>query len=259
MKARILYRKCPLCGSKNISKSITGNCSEHPLYDPQIPPNIQWMDCDLCHHQFTEGYFTDKALTIIFSKTHANQKVGHDIEQQRYISARIIEKVLQYESSGVWLDVGFGNGSLLFTAQEYGFESIGVDLRDENVELMKKSGFQAHCDFVQNIEFEKMISVVSLMDVLEHVPYPKEVLESLNSKMTTNGCLLISMPNSENMVWKLMTEQNKNPYFGELEHYHNFSRTRLYDLLQECGFEPVRYGISQRYRACMEVIALKQK
>jgi hypothetical protein len=27
--------------------------------------------------------------------------------------------------------------------------------------------------------------------------------------------------------------------------------------LQETGFEPVKYGVSERYRACMEVIARK--
>jgi hypothetical protein len=46
-----------------------------------------------------------------------------------------------------------------------------------------------------------------------------------------------------------------NPYWGEIEHYHNFGRRRLYALLEEHGFEPARYGVSFRYRACMEVIA----
>jgi hypothetical protein len=30
-------------------------------------------------------------------------------------------------------------------------------------------------------------------------------------------------------------------------------------LLREIGFEPLRYGISERYRACMEVIARKRR
>ena len=59
--------------------------------------------------------------------------VGYQIEEQRYISARIIEKVLPFKSDGIWLDVGFGNGSLLFTADEFGFEPIGVDLRKDGV------------------------------------------------------------------------------------------------------------------------------
>lgn len=258
MEMRILYECCPLCDSEFISKSLVGNCSKHLLYRPEIPSEMQWMDCSECKHQFINGYFTDEALSLIFQKTQEKQKVGYEIEKQRYISARMIEKVIPYVSSGSWLDVGFGNGSLIFTAEEYGFETIGVDLRLENVNAMKRLGFNAYCELVQNIEFEKPLSVVSMMDVLEHIPYPKEVLLSLHAKMVSGACLLVSMPNSENIIWKQMVAQNQSPYLGEIEHYHNFSRTRLYSLFDECGFEAVRYGISERYRACMEVLAVRK-
>jgi len=255
---RINYECCPLCNSRHLANSVVGDCSKHPLYDAAISPKMQWIDCSECRHQFIDGYFTNDALDIIFSKTHENQIVGYQIEQQRKVSAAMVEKVLPYKSTGTWLDVGFGNGSLLFTAQEFGFESIGVDLRKDSVNAMKLLGFEAHCQLVENIEFSKQISVVSMMDVLEHIPYPKDVLIQINSKMKEDGCLLISMPNTENIIWKLMTEQNQNPYLGELEHYHNFSRTRLVSLLSECGFDVVRYGISERYRVCMEIVAIKR-
>ncbi|MBF9060894.1 methyltransferase domain-containing protein [Rhodobacterales bacterium HKCCSP123] len=219
---------------------------------------MQWMDCRQCQHQFTDGYFTDDMLSIVFRSVNENQKVGYNIERQRHVSSRMIEKIIPFKSSGVWLDIGFGNGSLLFTAEEYGFEGIGIDLRPENVEAMKRLGLQAHCDLVQNISFKKKISVVSMMDVLEHMPYPKEVLEFLHPAMEEDAYLLLSMPNSENILWRLMTHQNKNPYYGELEHYHNFGRSRLYSLLGECGYEAVRYGVSERYRVCMEVVAKKR-
>ena len=159
--------------------------------------------------------------------------------------------------TGVWLDVGFGNGSLLFTAEEYGYEPIGVDLRKENVNILQGVGIQAYCNLVQDIEFAKPISVVSMMDVLEHIPFPKDVLISLHSKMGEDGCLLISMPNSETMIWRHLTAQNTNPFFGSIEHCHNFSKTRLESLLNECGFSIKRYGISERYLSCMEVVAQK--
>lgn len=65
------------------------------------------------------------------------------------------------------------------------------------------------------------------------------------------------MPNIESALWRALTSQNINPDWGEVEHCHNFGRTVLYKLLKDSGFEPIRFGISQRYRACMEVIARK--
>lgn len=61
----------------------------------------------------------------------------------------------------------------------------------------------------------------------------------------------------ESMVWQAKDRQRANPYWAEIEHYHNFGRRRLYALLSEMGFEPVRDGISERYRAGMEVITRK--
>ena len=255
VEARILYENCPLCNSDKIIKSVIGDCSKQRLYNPIIPTKMQWMDCEDCHHQFINGHFTDEALEVIFSQQPEEQVVGFEVEKQRPVSARIIEKIIPFKSNGIWMDVGFGNGSLLFTADEYGFEPIGVDLRKDGVLRLQNLGIQAHCELVQNIEFEKSISIVSMMDVLEHIPFPKDVLISLHSKMDEDGCLLISCPNSESWIWKFMASQNVNPYFNTIEHYHNFSKTRLVSLLNECGFNIKKYGISERYRSGMEIIA----
>ncbi len=142
---------------------------------------MQWVDCNQCGHQFVDGYFSEEALLLIFSKTNENQKIGYQIEKQRAISSKIIEKVLPYQFEGNWLDIGFGNGSLLFTAQEYGFNPVGIDLRKENSELMKKIGIEAYCEPVENINFKSNFSVISMMDVLEHIPYPRLTLKKLNT------------------------------------------------------------------------------
>lgn len=218
---------------------------------------MRWKQCVQCGHVFTEGYFTEAACNVIFSKTNEHQQVGFDMERQRIISSRIIEKVLPYVNGGNWLDIGFGNGSLLFTAQEYGFTPIGADLRPDNVSAMKALGIQAHLQDVAGLVLAQRCAVISMADVLEHMPYPREVLKAVSSLLEANGVLFISMPNMESMVWRASEKNKTNPYWGELEHYHNFSRSRLYALLLETGFEPLRYGISERYRLCMEVIARK--
>jgi predicted O-linked N-acetylglucosamine transferase (SPINDLY family) len=63
------------------------------------------------------------------------------------------------------------------------------------------------------------------------------------------------MPSYGSPVWRLLDKEKRNPYWGEMEHYHNFSRQRLYDLLEETGFSPLNYSISDRYRVGMEIVA----
>lgn len=216
-----------------------------------------WMTCSACNHVFTEGYFTQEALTLIFSDVQDKQKLGYELEEQRRVSARMIEKVLNFVQEGPWLDVGFGNGSLLFTAQEYGFTPVGLDLRDANVGAMKGIGVEAYCAEIHALEQPGRFSVISMADVLEHMAYPVQGLEAAHRLLGRDGILLLSMPNSETIIWRVWEGLNSNPFWSEIEHYHNFSKTRLWSLLREHGFEPIRYGISERYGSCMEILAKK--
>lgn len=257
MNERVLFHHCPLCDCSTLNDSISGDCSKHPLHNDSISAVMRWKQCTNCAHVFTEGYFTDEACKLIFSQTNANQQVGYEVEQQRYVSSRMIEKVLPYVAQGHWLDVGFGDGSLLFTAQEYGFEPVGIDLRKNNVNTMSALGIQSYCEHLSKLSLDFKCSVISMADVLEHMPYPKEGLRAAHNLLADKGVLFISLPNMESIVWTALDQNNANPYWGEIEHYHNFSRSRLFKLLRETGFEPVKYGISERYRVCMEVIAIK--
>jgi protein O-GlcNAc transferase len=257
-EARTYYGACPLCEAKEIPTVKEADCTQHPIYHPSLPPTMVWCRCASCGHVFTQGYFTPEAASVVFSKTVPHQTVGHDIEAQRIVSARMVERVARHMPSGDWLDIGFGNGSLLFTAQEWGFTPVGVDLRQDNVTSLTKLGYEAHCAQLEKLDYEGRFSVISMADVLEHIPYPKPALQAVNRLMTPGGVLFVSMPNLASMIWRAMDGVNVNPYWGEIEHYHNFTRQRLYALLEEHGFRPLEYGISERYRACMEVIAAKQ-
>jgi SAM-dependent methyltransferase len=261
-KPRILFDACPLCNSQNTQTLRNADCSRHPLYNPVISPTIAWVRCVDCEHVFTDGYFTPEVTDIIFGRTNDAQRPGANFEQQRSVSAGIVQKVARHINGGAiggpWLDVGFGAGSLLFTAEEWGFAPVGLDLRASSVDAMRRLGIEVHCTDIAAFNYSQAFSVVSMADVLEHMPFPKHGLVAASRLMKRDGVLFVSMPNYNCAAWRLADSAAVNPYWGELEHYHNFSRARLYRLLDEMGFEPVHYGISERYRLCMEVIATKR-
>ncbi|MBF0461939.1 MAG: class I SAM-dependent methyltransferase [Magnetococcales bacterium] len=257
MSARIAYETCPLCASNDIYSILQADCSKHQLYNPVIPPVINWVGCAVCDHVFTDGYFTPEAQTILFSKTEPDQVVGHDLENQRHISARIIEKVARQIDQGDWLDVGFGNGSLLFTAHEWGYTPVGIDLREDNVRILRSLGFEAHSIPIETFDHPDRFSVISMADVLEHMPFPCRGLQAAQRLLHANGVLFLSMPNMGSLAWQLLDHKKTNPYWGAIEHFHNFSRERLYALLKTHGFTPIHYDVSKRYRVCMEIVAVK--
>jgi 2-polyprenyl-3-methyl-5-hydroxy-6-metoxy-1,4-benzoquinol methylase len=271
---RVLYDACPLCGCEAITDLAAYDCSSHPLYKPQLPREMRWCECYECKHVFTDGYFGPEALEALFSSTHDYQQPGHEPEKGRMVWASIVERVTALregrllapgagtvaawavgQSLGRWLDVGFGNGALLCDAQEWGYEPLGIDLRRTSVEKLAALGVPARCVALEALDEPGAFSVISLADVLEHMPFPKRALEHARKLLDVDGLLFVAMPNMDMVSWRELDRARRNPFWIEIEHYHNFSRRRLHALLAEVGLSPVWYGVSHRYRCAMEVIA----
>jgi len=259
---RIKYTACPLCQSAAIRAFVKAELTGHRIWHPPLEPHMIWMTCDDCEHVFAEGYFTDEALNVVFEATNEEQIVGLDLERQRFVSAKMVERVIDViglADSRLWLDVGFGSGSLLMTAREFGFEAFGVDLRKKNVEDLASFGIPGHHGSIEStrhaVRFGSRPTVISLADVVEHEPFPLDALRSARTLIADTGVLLISMPNASAPLWGHLNTMNGNPYWAEIEHYHNFTRESLYSVLQRTGFTPIRYSVSERYRCCMEVLA----
>ena len=83
----------------------------------------------------------------------------------------------------------------------------------------------------------------------------REALIDARRLLRPVGALVISCPAYASPAWEEADRLGLNPYWGEIEHFHNFSRERLYSLIREVGLTPRRYAVSERYRFGMEVIA----
>jgi protein O-GlcNAc transferase len=256
---RIPYGACPLCEGEDAEEVGVASCASHPLYRAELPGTMRWIRCDGCGHVFVDAYLGDAGQAVLFQDAHPTQLPGQGTVQGRSVAAKIVEDVSHARGrwEGRWLEVGFGNGALLTTAAEFGYEVVGLDLRAESVRRMRALGFDARCADVMECDEVGRFDVVSMADVLEHMAFPKRALVHAKALLRPGGALFVSMPNMDSFAWQELEREKRNPYWGELEHFHNFGRARLYALLRETGFLPCRYAISQRYVACMEVVALR--
>lgn len=257
MPGRILFGSCPLCGCTEMVLVREAPCDWHSLYRDGLGRTMRWMNCLACGHVFVDGYFNPAALDLLFQGTHHDQRPGADVEGQRQVWARTVERVTDRlpRPPADWLDVGTGNGSLMFTAAEWGYRAVGLDLRPETVAALREWGYDCHLEDLLDHQPERPYQVLSMCDVLEHIPYPKAALRHARRLITDDGILVVSLPSYDSPAWRLIDREGRNPYWGELEHYHNFSRERLIALLAETGFGFVQYAVSPRWRVTMEVLA----
>ncbi|MGB6687922.1 MAG: class I SAM-dependent methyltransferase [Terracidiphilus sp.] len=263
---RTPYPACPLCGSPGFTVFAAASCKNHPAWHAPLPESLTWLLCDSCKHIFTDSFYTEAGLTELFRKAHPSQLAGGDLDRQRMLWAPVIQMVLQAlpDRSRLlngnwlsWLDVGCGAGGLVFTADEFGFTATGIDLREEAVRRIRELGYHAQQADLLSVQCKTPLNVISMADLLEHTPYPVAILRHARQLLDANGVLYLSCPNRDCSSWRQMDIGNSNPYWGEMEHYHNFSRRSLMGLLRDCGFLPAAYSVSNRYIACMEIVAVK--
>lgn len=180
--------------------------------------------------------------------------MGGKVDEQRSMGLDICRIMAQKVPTGTWVDVGFGNGMLVFSAQEYGYDAVGLDLRELPVYGLKELGYQAHRTNCLDWDYSGA-SVVSMGDLLEHLSHPKQFLEKLH-KEGVKG-VYISCPTMDTVTWKALDRQGSNGYWVEYEHHHNFTKGRLEALLREVGFEPFYYGTRLKYYSNMEIFACR--
>jgi protein O-GlcNAc transferase len=270
MGLQIRYEYCPLCGGQGeLAGSV--DCTRHLLWHEPIPRTLEWMSCKTCSHVYTRYYWTADGLAEIFKNSHQNQLVGGDPDVNRAIWAPVIDRsinllggtnnLLARETAPTWMDVGCGNGALAMTAADFGFNAIGLDARADTVSRIKALGFNAQqSDFMDVLAEDGSVDVISMMDVLEHIPYPITAIDKARSMLCDDGGLLIiSLPDLSSSSWRIMDSMQANPYWMEIEHHHNLSRYTLISLLNKYGFSIHGFSVPYRYKAQMEIYAMKTK
>ena len=257
-RARILFEACPLCESTSFGRLRDASCQGHSLYDPSLPPMMRWMKCRQCDHVFTDGYFDAESNAVLMSKPDAALSNQVDPDAVRYAWARTVREVARLAFPGSWLDVGVGSGALARIAREWGYSIVGVDTRHDAVSSLQTHGIECReIDFL-DLGIDESFDIVSMFDVLEHLPRPRAAIAQAFSLLKEGGLLVVSTPNSESFSWHEADANGANIYWSEIEHYHNFSRSRLLRLLDESGFDFVSYDVPARWRMGMEVIARRR-
>jgi predicted O-linked N-acetylglucosamine transferase (SPINDLY family)/SAM-dependent methyltransferase len=263
------YPACPLCDGASVTLGFA-NCTQHALWHEPLPPTLEWVRCTSCGHVHNRTYWTEAGL----SEVRRNEKAemftlsSASLEARRQAWAPVVDKVvnvlggyrvvLQRESRPTWVDVGCGDGALILTAADSGMAVVGLETRDAAAERVRGMGLNAlHHDFLP-LNFEVTPDVLSMMEVLEQIPYPREALRKAAQVLRPGGVLVISAADMTSSSWRAMEAERVNPYWTDFERYHNFNRERLLGLVRECGFEIADFAIGGRGRAQIEVYAVRK-
>jgi len=134
---------------------------------------------------------TDAEFAYIETQLQANLKKFKN-------QAEIVAKHLSLQNAKV-LDIGCGGGLFLSLLKQAGTEVIGIELSDSRAQYAKtKHGLEIDKHPIENEFWQKgyanHFDAVTLWDVIEHVNYPLEALQSAANVLKHGGLLLIDTP-----------------------------------------------------------------
>jgi 2-polyprenyl-3-methyl-5-hydroxy-6-metoxy-1,4-benzoquinol methylase len=171
-----------------ISK-LTNRVSALPPTE-QIPPTSFAEALDHLTYSFFEDEFRGSRDLIL---------------QRQRVTRGLVEAVVP--SIETWLDLGCGRGELLDVLTEAGIPCIGVDRNPSLVSECRSARHHvilADLDQIQQIEFRSTINVISMFQVIEHLPMNllSGVLNRCSDLMPEGGLLVLEFPNicNENVM-----------------------------------------------------------
>ncbi len=151
------------------------------------------------------------------------------------------EKIEKYLNTGRLLDIGCGRGFFLKNFVDTGFDYMGIEPRKRICsEAQNRLGEnRVFCGTLKEARLpDAHLDVVTMINLIEHLPFPKETLEEVNRVMKNDGLLLVETPNVANFLPAIL--MTKWHAFLEPEHHYFFSKGTLTTMLQKTGFEVLR-------------------
>ncbi|MBM4257974.1 MAG: class I SAM-dependent methyltransferase [Deltaproteobacteria bacterium] len=137
------------------------------------------------------------------------------------------------------LDVGGGTGALLTSLRKIDArirKTTVVDLDEHAGVLARQNGHEYFCGRIEHYQPEQPFSVILMLNVLEHVDNPKELLVKARNLLAPQGILIIKTPNTDSLDAWLFRDKNWGGYHCP-RHWVLFKRENLAAMVEETGLK----------------------
>lgn len=132
------------------------------------------------------------------------------------------------------LDVGAGSGILIEEAIELGYEAIGVEPSIYLANAAKKRGLPVIVGSFPSDAITGKFDVITLIDIIEHVDNPREILSCVRQLLGQNGTCLIVTPDVSSLAARLL---GWRWWHFRLAHVGYFNKRTLTLLLKQSGLQ----------------------
>ena len=175
---------------------------------------------------------------------------GREYEKEKFwLSATLWEDIReigilclrQWVKGYHFLDFGCGVGDFCEYMRGFGWVAEGIELSAYARGKANERGIGLTVYESLSQVGQQRYDIVSAINVLEHVPNPKETIEELKAHLSPGGVLAIQVPNDFSQLQEIVKTKamGREYWVSAPDHINYFNFESLTGLLQKCGMEVV--------------------
>ena len=267
---------CTTCGSSAIGAYLR-------------PSVGQLLQCASCKAVFLSPEAQETAAESVYSQDYFTEREGyffHDgvVDGSGQESAHVADfraglSLIEAQGlrTGTLLDVGCATGSFLTVARAMGWECRGVEVSAfAAAQARERTGCEVFAGRLEDAPFgSAAFDVITMWDLLEHLPDPLRGLETARRLLKPSGLLLVNTPNENSLlrlVARFLYRGSGGRFTAPVNHlYHRyhlyyFAAETLKVLFRRAGFElvemrvkpipPSRGRIPAATKAAMKILSV---
>lgn len=237
-----LHSSCKVCGTS--AYLLCKNHNEHGNIK-----TIYSYRCTGCGLVFVGNEITSDDLGHAYSTLDTEEyyeETGSTAKNKFTASLQNFEKLGIKKNSAI-LDIGTGNGDFLLLAQERGYTNLfGHEIPVQPTPRLDSAGITVYRDFDYKVLPPSTFDVVTLMDVMEHVLDPKQVMIEVWRILKPGGIVYFHTP-CVTPIDRFMHWLQRVPLAARIGtgwqrsrtsifHLQNYSRRSIEMILENAGF-----------------------
>ena len=249
--------QCNLCGNKDFNFLFN---EKDKMYN--IPGNYPVFKCIKCGLIFINPQPGAKEISKHYpkedyyslEKNSSKSELKNLLQKVYYSKDNKLLKILllpikgfinstKIVPGGRFLDVGCGSGDFLALMKSFDMDCYGVEPGGYNKEFAKERNLKIFNGSLKDAHYQKnYFDVITMNHVLEHVSNPAETLKELQKIIKPEGTLIICIPQSKCLAYKLFKEN-----WVALDiprHLFTFSKENIWVYVKKEGFKikKIRYN-----------------
>lgn len=231
--------QCPICKNIKTEEFFIGRDLLH-----NQESNFKLYRCKTCNLVLLESALNEKELEkyypkdyISFPKAIQNEKnIIRKFDRQFGVNKRVNRVLQKTKQTGKILDIGCATGIFLNEMKKKGWDSYGIEPSTHAADYARHTyGLEIYNGMLEKDIFpESFFDVITMWDVLEHVPDPWDIVANVWKLLKPNGLFVISMPNT--LAWE---QQFFGKYWAGWDiprHTYIFNNENIYNLLESNNF-----------------------